>query len=1228
MSKISEMDLLLELNVDTFVPVIDLTESDLAKQNKRASPEVFKGDDGKSAFEVWQAIPGNEGKDLSEYILAITGPDGPQGEQGIQGEDGPLGPVGPDGKTAFEVWQAIPGNETKEVTDYFSSITGAQGEQGEDGPQGEAGTNGIDGKSALEVWQAIPGNEGKDVNDFLSSLEGVSAFDIWKDLNDLPGATEGDFILALTGAQGEQGPQGEKGNRGEQGLPGNDRPPLNILGTLENVGQLPTPEDRDPNDTYVIDQHWFVNSEGEWKDLGDISGPEGKSAYEVWQIVTGNTEASNEDYLADIRGQDGIGLTIRGALDTVGELPVDALDGDTYIINFMMYVWATDVWAPVGQVGAQGKSAFQSWKEITANPTATETQYVAAMKGEQGIQGIQGETGEEGPMGPGISILGTLPDSTGLPVEGADAGSGYLINGDFWGWTGAEWENLGRIQGPKGEQGIQGETGLTGPIGPAMYLSGSVADTDELPVTGSPGEAVTIDGVIYSWNESTSLWVAAGSIRGPQGEIGLRGPTGPTVRVKGTLATVDDLPTESNVDGDTYYIDGNQWSWNNNVWVDGGNFKGPQGEQGVQGEVGPDGKTAFDVWQAIPGNELKEISEYLLEITGPQGEQGIQGEVGDTGPQGVGLTILDNLTDESELPESGSAGDAYLINGHIWTWSGTAWVDGGLIQGPKGETGEQGEKGDQGDQGEQGIQGEAGINGTDGKDAFEVWQAIPGNELKNISEYLLEITGPQGEQGEQGIQGETGDTGPIGPDSFSVWQTIPGNESKDVSEYMLAIKGDQGDQGEQGIQGEIGLTGDNGKDAFSTWQELPGNTGKTENEFFIDITGNGLKALGVLAEESELPGTGDDGDLYYVGVNKTQFIRYNGAWVNTGDFIGPQGEQGNIGDTGDQGVPGLDGEDGAPGATAFEVWQTIPGNEELTVSDFIIDLQGEQGIQGEVGDTGPMGPGIKIIDRIASVDDLPLSSPDVGDTYMVGTGNNPSAWVWDGVEFFDAGEIQGPRGERGPKGDPGITGTQGIQGLRGDKGDQGSLWIILSREPSPIDGRIGDYFFNNAAQDVYQKVNSTTWAFLGKLGGGNVYDVPVDGKGYIRRDMAWEEHTVFEVDTPVAGADYVRNGVDKTWKRVDKYNVATGATTGAMDLDLQQSFIVDATSARTMSVSNVPVDRAMTLVIVFEGTGGVITWFSGITWNNDTPPELGTTRTVVVLFWDGTNWTGSEGPKK
>ena len=57
-----------------------------------------KGADGKSAYEVWKAIPGNEDKSVTEFIKAIKGEKGEQGERGLQGEKGEQGERGLQGE--------------------------------------------------------------------------------------------------------------------------------------------------------------------------------------------------------------------------------------------------------------------------------------------------------------------------------------------------------------------------------------------------------------------------------------------------------------------------------------------------------------------------------------------------------------------------------------------------------------------------------------------------------------------------------------------------------------------------------------------------------------------------------------------------------------------------------------------------------------------------------------------------------------------------------------------------------------------------------------------------------------------------------------------------------------------------------------------------------------------------------------------------------------------------
>ena len=94
---------------------------------------------------------------------------------------------------------------------------------------------------------------------------------------------------------------------------------------------------------------------------------------------------------------------------------------------------------------------------------------------------------------------------------------------------------------------------------------------------------------------------------------------------------------------------------------------GPQGIQGIQGNVGPQGI------QGIQGN------------VGAQGATGPQGIQGNTGPQGS-QGIQGNVGAQGDKGDRGDRGD----------------------QGPKGDTGDQGPKGDQGPQGEPGSSANTG----------------------------------------------------------------------------------------------------------------------------------------------------------------------------------------------------------------------------------------------------------------------------------------------------------------------------------------------------------------------------------------------------------------------------------------------------------------------------------------------------------------------------------------
>ncbi|MFJ8103368.1 right-handed parallel beta-helix repeat-containing protein [Lysinibacillus sp. NPDC096212] len=68
----------------------------------------------------------------------------------------------------------------------------------------------------------------------------------------------------------------------------------------------------------------------------------------------------------------------------------------------------------------------------------------------------KGAKGDKGEQGAATKILGSLADESELPLTG-ELGDGYLIKGNLYVWIGTEWENIGTIQGPQGEQGPPGQ---------------------------------------------------------------------------------------------------------------------------------------------------------------------------------------------------------------------------------------------------------------------------------------------------------------------------------------------------------------------------------------------------------------------------------------------------------------------------------------------------------------------------------------------------------------------------------------------------------------------------------------------------------------------------------------------------------------------------------------------------------------------------------------------------
>ncbi len=149
-----------------------------------------------------------------------------------------------------------------------------------------------------------------------------------------------------------------------------------------------------------------------------------------------------------------------------------------------------------------------------------------------------------------------------------------------------------------------------------------------------------------------------------------------------------------------------------------------------------------------------------------------------------------------------------------------------------------------------------------------------GNENKALLSFKIPagLVGEAGQQGEPGVAGAAGEPGPAGPPGERGLQGEPG------------VPGQSGAQGPQGVPGEQGQPGLQGP------------------------PGLGITYKGTVADESTLPATATQGDLYVVSTPAPArgFVwdAETSSWVDAGPVQGPQGVPGPQGVQGERGDPG------------------------------------------------------------------------------------------------------------------------------------------------------------------------------------------------------------------------------------------------------------------------------------------------------------------------------------
>jgi hypothetical protein len=130
-----------------------------------------------------------------------------------------------------------------------------------------------------------------------------------------------------------------------------------------------------------------------------------------------------------------LGISYKGTVDTVDELPANAVQGDLYVVEtpFPATAWVWDdtdaAWIDAGPVqGPQG---------VTGPQGVPGVQGPAGVDGATGAQGPVGATGPAGPKGDtgpagadGVSPTYVLPAATDLKLGGVKVGSGLAVTAD------------------------------------------------------------------------------------------------------------------------------------------------------------------------------------------------------------------------------------------------------------------------------------------------------------------------------------------------------------------------------------------------------------------------------------------------------------------------------------------------------------------------------------------------------------------------------------------------------------------------------------------------------------------------------------------------------------------------------------------------------------------------------------------------------------------------------
>lgn len=799
---------------------------------------------------------------------------------------------------------------------------------------------------------------------------------------------------------------------------------------------------------------------------------------------------------------------------------------------------------------------------------------------------------------------------------------------------------------------------LTGALG--INYKGVFATVGDLPAVADSknGDMGVVGTHFYIFRKAINDWEDAGDFVGPAGQDGIG------LRILGSFTTTEDLPEEGNLSGDAYIVQAIMWVWDGIGWA----AVGHQGAAGI---------SAFEDWRRRqPDPTTVTFEDFIEVLRGPEGKRGLPGPQGNNGSDAAALRVLGEVLTIAELPKPGQPSDAWYVGDDLYVWMDNKadYEKRNLPTGPAGKDGKNGNDGNDGADGvglpgprgysayevaqQQGFVGTEAdfvrsLNGTNGKSAYELAKAkgFVGTE----EDYLKSLEGKSVYQ----VAKDNGFTGTepeylaslIGPGGKSIYQLAVDNGFVGTEvEYLASIRTPDFE-----IGGRVNLPTElppAGSD--KAWLVAENIYLWIEGSWFDAGPFRGPRGYSPydLAVQAGFVGTVDEWLKSLVGKSSYEIAKDQGFVGTEVEYIaslkGVKGDEGKsayelakehgfVGTEADylQSLHGTDGKDGVSlpgprGYSAYEIAQqqgfagdigqwlisligpTGPSVYDVAVASgfvgdeaaFIASLVGGEGPQGK---DGPMGPGIYILDTLANTTELP-NTGEAGKGYLI----DGDFWTWSpsGNNYINTGHIEGPAGK------------DGKNGTNGTNGKDGNKWLLYTdRDPTPVDGNLGDLCFVMATQGVWQKVANTRWAFIGNIGGGNVYDTNESIKPQARLLGRWLDIDVLEA--PKDAHDYIRN--QGKWERFSKYNLGVVDATGNCDVSTGNVFRLSGANGFAATLSNLPADRATVIWFSVTGRGGSVSWPQGIIWNNGQQPILGATHTNVTVTWDGKVLMGGTG---